>query len=513
MPDLQTNSNNSATATSLPHLQTWLNTPRASSISKEFATLRDHLHSIPSLNLSIQQRVSILDKIYTRSMSSLQILRFSLVDAPLPATGKVLQTIGSMQEMLDILAKNLVDLGDIIDKQKHEDSPPSVSLDLILWRSLYIISRHIIIGSLRASPPNTGVWRQLHQIYNNACLRKLNRNMPTGTTRSIQDIYYTAVLLGCAQPTSFTSKEIDFLDTYLERISNQIDLNDDGSEPDSGTFWIDPNCDAPATPFVRNPPAEGVTVRCFSCGRLSKLLKIQLTKLDSGASPEQVNLPKFAATPAGRSVLRRLIRYWGDPIKRRFPRRKQNYRGNLCIGLANICHLFHSDKKVAKVSKWIITSESPDGYTAMYDSGKTGSLKGGDVVALRTEHSKNWQICIIRRVLSENVERIELGLQILSPRVFAASLALPSKNSEVTPHPALFLPAIPSLRSEEALILPAGTLTRRPKDFALVIEKDNVEVREVHIKHSDEQNSQIEIYTIESSLPGNTKQPAERLKT
>ena len=504
MSDLQTNSNNSATATSLSHLQTWLNTPRASSISKEFATLRDHLHSIPTLDLSIQQRVSILDKLYTRSMSSMQILRFSIVDAPLPATGKILQTIRNMQEMLDILAKNLVDLGDIIDKQKHEDPAPA-ALDLIFWRSLYVVSRHIIIGSLMASPPGTGVWRQLHQIYNNACLHNLNRNTPTGTTRSIQDIYYTAVLLGCAQPTSFASKEIDFLDTYLERISNQIDLNDDGSDPDSGTFWIDPDCDAPATPFVRNPPTEGIPVRYFSCGRLSTLLKIQLTKLDAGASSEQVNLPKFAATPAGRSVLRRLIRYWGDPIKRRFPRRKQNYRGNLCIGLDNIYHLFHSDKKVAKVSKWIITNESPDGYTAMYDSGKTGSLKGGDVVALRTEHSKNWQICIIRRVLSENTEHIELGLQILSPRVFAASLALPSKNGEATPHPALFLPATPSLRSEEALILPAGTLTRRPKDLVLVIEKDNVEVREINTKYSDEQNSQIEIYAIESSLPENKK--------
>ena len=501
MSDLPTSS---ATDDFLSSLHVWLGNPRATSVGEEFIKLCDYLHSIQAHSLSIQKRASILDKIYVRSMSAVQTLRLSLTDIPLPISGKIRQTIRDMQEMLDILARNLVDLGDAIDNKELEAST-TTTLDLILWRSLYAISRHIVIGSLVASPPKTGAWRQLHQIYDHACLRKLNRNTPAGTTRSLLDVYYTAVLLGCAQPASFTSAEVDFLECFLECISNQIDLNDDGSDPVWGVFWIDPESDTPAIPCARKSPPSGIPIRFFSCERLSALLKIQLTKLEAGASPEQVNLPKFAATPAGLGTLRRLIQNWGDPAKRRFPRRRQNYQGELCIGLSNICQLLQKTGTPPKVSNWMVTCESPDGYTVMHDSGKIAPLRRGDVTALRTENNNNWQICIIRRVLSENMEHIELGLQILSTRFFAAQLALSSKTGGIICQPAIFLPSIPTLRPEEMLVLSSETLANSSKDLVLIIEKDNIEVREINAKYNHERNGQIEIYAIESDLPEETK--------
>ena len=502
MPDLQTNDDNKPAdaQTLLSGLHAWLDAPRSSSVAEDFTALRNHLRTAHALDLPLQQRTEILDRFYVRCMATVQVLRQSLVDVPLPVPGKIRQTIRSMQEMLDILARSLVELADGIDSLKR-GTPAPMPLDLVLWRSLYTISRHLIIAGLTAAPPNSGAWRQLHQVYDHAWMRKLHRNTPDGATRSLQDVYYTAVLLGSAQPTSFTSVEVDFLDSYLERISNQIDLNSDGSDPVVGTFWIDPNCDSPAVPCVRRLPTPGIPVRYFSCERLSALLKIQLAKLEAGSTSEQVNLPKFAATTAGLGVLQRVIRYWGAPGKRRLQRRRQNYRGELCIGLNNICLLFQKADDSAKLSNWMITSESPDGYTVMHTSGKTGPVRGGDVAALRTEHSSNWQLCIIRRALSENLEHLELGLQILSVRAFTARLALPSETGKTVCLPALFLPPTPSLRPEETLVLPSGTLANRPKDLVLIIEKDNVELREISAKYSEEQNSQIEIYAIESELP------------
>ncbi len=507
MSDLPENDYNKSADANLSSLYAWLDTPRASDVAEDFIILRNHLRTIQTSNLPLQEHASVVDRLYVRCMATVQTLRLSLVNVPLPVPGKIRQTIRNMQEMLDVLARVLVELGDSIDNLKIGDPTP-VALDLILWRSLYTTSRHVVVASLTASPPHAGIWRQLHQIYDHAWMRRLQRNTPTGVTRSLQDVYYTAVLLGCALPTSFTSSEVDFLDNYLECISNQVDLNNDGSDPTGGAFWIDSNHDSPAIPRARRLPTPGIPVRYFSCERLSSLLKIQLAKLDAGSTPEQVNLPKFAATPAGKGVLRRIIRNWGDPSKRRFPRRRQNYRGELCIGLNNICHLFQKAPNAVKVSNWMITSESPDGYTVMHTSEKVGVIRGGDVAALRTEHSSHWQLCIIRRALSENLEHLELGLQILSARAFAARLALPSETDEIMCQPALFLPSTPTLRPDEALVLPSGTLLpNHPKSLVLIIEKDNIEIREINAKRNEEQNGQVEIYAIESELPKDSKTP------
>ena len=50
-------------------------------------------------------------------------------------------------------------------------------------------------------------------------------------------------------------------------------------------------------------------------------------------------LPGFAASPGGHGVLRRLATLWGHPAKRKFPRRRQSYRADLCSGLDRLWQL------------------------------------------------------------------------------------------------------------------------------------------------------------------------------
>ncbi|MEO8409301.1 MAG: hypothetical protein ABI478_01925, partial [Propionivibrio sp.] len=321
---------------------------------------------------------------------------------------------------------------------------------------------------------------------------------------------FSAVLLGCAEPASFTSQEIDLVVACLQRTVGRIDGNRAIDPGDRAAFWIDASHDAPATPWWRRPPPPDTTVRVFSGAPVADALRELLVRIETGTSPDALGLPVFAASAAGHGVLRRLVGYWGAPGKRRFSRRHQNDRGLLCAGLPSLWQLFREGSGAAvETSNWMIVNQSPDGCAVRHVSGRTGELAVGDIAAIRaatrTESAdgKAWQICIVRWALSENQEHLELGLQILSPRALPAILAQPAKSGERARLPVLILPEIKGLRADEWLVAPAGELMTSAHaagaadSFVLVVEKDNIEVREARSTRLEEQNSVIEIFAIE----------------
>ncbi|MDR1935579.1 MAG: hypothetical protein LBS49_08380 [Candidatus Accumulibacter sp.] len=462
-------------------------------------------------NLSIRhvQDSAILDNLYMRSIETVEarLLSFSRMSLPIPQ--KPRQLIRNVQDLLETLAKLLLN-----PLAAKDDAPPAAATDnispLALWRVLHLLSRHLFISSLTASPPGKGIWKQLHQTYGLARQQGITYNVPEKATRSLRDEYYAAILLGCAQPTSFSGRDVFFLDRYLERFCEQVETNIASPEEIPVTFWINPESDAPATPYSRKPPAPGTLVLNFSCRRLASLLESQLNALETGTPPKWINLPSFAATASGLGVLNRLIHRWGKPGVRRLPRRSQNYRGELCLGFDKLRRLYGKAQEAVETSAWMITNESPDGYAVMHLSGKTQAITVGDIAALRTEHGDAWQLCIIRWALSENQEHIELGLQILASRAYAAEIALPTQadadaEAEVDANanadashrrPTLLLPATPMLRKNEALVVRTGTLAGHSKNLVLVIERDNVEIREISGVQCDERNGLIELYEV-----------------
>lgn len=124
-------------------------------------------------------------------------------------------------------------------------------------------------------------------------------------------------------------------------------------------------------------------------------------------------------------------------------------------------------------------------------------LSIGDVIAIRTESGGSWQICIIRWALSENQEHLELGLQILATHAVPAILALPESADTRHLH-VLILPEIKTLRPAERVVTPSGALADYSGNLVLIVENGNLEVREITSTGLDEQNSHVEVYSIES---------------
>ena len=484
-----------ASASSLEDMRaifTWLDAPPPANAADSLAPLQRHLAVLRSSQPATTQHTLALERLYTRSIAALATLTPALTDVSLPLPRKTRQLVRSMQDLLQVLTEDL--LATLNTSSEQMLRGPRQTQDITLWRSLDALAQHLLISDLAASPAGVGIWRQLHQAYDTALRLQIADSQPEGAPCRLRDVYFSAALLGCAQPASFTSSEVDFVATYLKSFAELVDL-------DLGTtarFWIDPTRDAPPIACARKPPPPETPARQFSCDRIAALLKQQLSALEAGNTPEQLKLPDFSATPAGRGVMRRLVTYWGEPGKRRFPRRRQNYRAALCAGLDSLWHLFQEGEAAAiETSSWMITNESPDGYATMHVSGKTGSLSVGDVVALRTESGENWQICICRWALSENQEHLELGLQILATRAVPALLALPAASEGRKRLPVLILPKIKVLRPTEMLVVPSGALDEQSRNLILVIEKENLEIREVMSTQLDEQNSHIEVFSIE----------------
>lgn len=475
----------------------WLATPSAVRAEEELAPLHMHLTALRETPTPAHQRHKVLDLLYTRAHGIVQRLLPDLTGVSLPLSRKTRHTVRGMQDLLLMVAEDyLSSIGDLDEHLiKGLRRPP----ELTLWRTLDALSSHLTISNYVASPSGTGVWQRLHRAYALAARENLAESLVQGTECTPQEVYLRALLLACAQPASFTSQEIDLVVEYIRRFGNRARFLRVGDHFDAeSVFWIDADRDAPPTASSRRPPPEGVL--CFTCESLAQLAEEQVDALEAGVGPADLDLPDFAATPTGHGVLRRLAHYWGHPGKRRFPRRRQNYRAILCVGLPALWQLFNAEETEAgELTSWMVTNESPDGYALMHVSGKTSRLSAGDVVAIRTENSTEWQICIVRWALSENPEHLELGLQILATNATPAILANQSVPAGTHHQSVLILPQLPPMRLSETLIAPSGTVQGGSNKMILLVERDNLEVREVLATRLEEQTGSIEVIAIAPS--------------
>jgi hypothetical protein len=475
----------------------WLATPPAAKAEEELAPLHAHLTALREAQTAPHQRHKVLDLLYTRAHGVVQQLLPDLTSVSLPLSRRIRHTVRGMQDLLLTVAEDYLNTLSDLDEHliKGLRRPP----ELTLWRALDALACHLLISNHVASPAGVGIWQRLHRTYTLATERHLEDEVVRGTEGTLQALYLRTLLLACAQPASFSSREIDLVVEYINRFGTRAKFLSTPTEISAaeGIFWIDPDRDAPPTASSRRPVPEGAL--CFSCAPLSDLLDEQVMALEGGLNPADIDLPASAATPVGHGVLRRLAHYWGHAGKRRFPRRRQNYRAVLCVGLQALWQLFHDEQtQIGELTSWMVTNESPDGYALMHVSGKTTRLAAGDVVAIRTEILSDWQICIVRWALSENPEHLELGLQILATQATPALLAAPAGDAEGENQPVLILPKFAPMRKTEALVAPTGTAQRGTGKLVLLVEQENLEIREMLATHLDEQTSSIEVIAIES---------------
>ena len=487
----------SASETSIKSILGWLALAHGRTGSEDADQLCRQLLLLRETPIPSAQRIKLLDLLYGQAERIVNAELPQLREISLPVSRKIRQRVRALLDLLETLTQDYFNtLAELFDPLGANSlRAPHTSLR----RAMHAIAWQISISHLLASPTSVGVWQQLHSAFRTA--KQLGQEKfpgPLGTS-SIQRIYTDILLSAIAQPASFSSAELNFISAYIERSPLEIELLKEVPPDSTGVFWIDLDKDFPAHALVRRTPPPDAQLLYFSCDEMARRADQHRTELRKGIPASTLDLPVFAETHAGKGVLQRLMVLWGHPTKRKFPRRRQAYRANLCSGLNQLWRLIKTPEKHVPLSEWMVTNESPDGYALMHMSGQTENVRVGDIVALqsRTEGSGNpaWHVCIIRWAISENPEHVELGLQLLSPRAIAAEIAQPH---DVTAGniAALILPGTPPLRLNESLVVPAGVLRENTRRIVLLVEKGNLEVRQVRATRLDEQTSTIDVFSV-----------------
>jgi len=444
------------------------------------------------------QRLKLLDLLFSQAERIAKAELPKLNEVSLPISRKLRQRVRTLLEILETLTKDYFNtLAELFDPEGESSARlPHNSLR----RAMFAIAWQVRITHLVATPTPIGLWLQLHAAFRTARRLGLDEFPGPNFGPSIRRIYTSILLAAIAQPVSFSADELEFISDYIDQCTPDVVLLDTPPLNAQGLFWIDPEKDFPAHALIRRIPSPEAQVLYFSCDTQAELALKHRAELAKDIPAELIGLPKFADTHAGPGVLLRLNHLWGHPAKRRFPRRRQSYRANLCSGLDNLWHLLKTGNTKVEPSEWMVTNESPDGYALMHMSGQTDDVRIGDIIALQavdeqTGMSQAWHICIIRWAISENPEHIELGLQILAPSATAVELAPPFDLAMSKVH-ALMLPATPPLRPMQSLIVPPGLLRENTRHIIVLTEEENLSIRELQADELCEQTSSVEIFTV-----------------
>lgn len=468
---------------------------------EEAVGLQGQLLNLRAMPVAPAHRRKLLDLLYNHTVKITQAQLPLLHQVTLPVSRRIRQLVRVTQDVLAILTQDyLNNLADLFDPLAKDEQGAHLSS---LQHAMQCLSWHLLIGHLVASPPTPEIWYQLHSTFQTSRRLGLQKATPPGNGRRIDHIYLDSLLLAAAQPASFTSRELEFIEQFVGASSAAVELVEDSPPGGTGVFWVDPERDAPAQALSRRSPPPEARVLYFACDAVAQAAGEHLAALERGEHPQALGLPEFAGSAAGHGVLRRLVQLWGSPARRRFPRRHQSGRAALCAGLDRLCQLLEGKGEALGTSEWMITNESPDGYAMMHVAGNTDRLRIGDVVAIQRLREEGppaaeWQVCIVRWALSENPEHVEIGLQVLAPKAVPARLALPGNRCGSEQTHALLLPEIPPLRPLEALVVPAGTLFDDPaQKLILLVEQGNLAVYELRATQLEQQTANIEVFTVE----------------
>lgn len=481
----------------------WLALARENTKPEDIPELHKHLETLRRAELPAAQRVQMLDFLYEYATKVVASILPNLRDIPLPVPRKSRRDIRSAQDVLEGLSQDYLSL--LASSFETDQQDKLRAPEIAIWRAVHCLGLHLMMSFLASAPAEVGIWRMLHDAHQTARRHGLAGLRVPRQERTLEQLYLSCILLACCQPASFSAVEIEFVTEYIKICIDAVALSDEAPVGRGGLFWIDPKRDAPAQALARRLPPPDATVLFVACDGAARSAKDHLEALENGYSAIQLDLPEFAETPAGHGVLRRLVMRWGEPAKRKFPRRRHSHRASLCAGLGELWRLLEMPpgKSPPVLSEWMMLNESPEGCAMMHLSGKTNHLHVGDIVAIRPEAeddapSPSWNIGIVRWALSENPEHIELGLQFLAPTALPAVFSVAHNGSGLEQGEALLLPRIPPLRPTEALVVPTGLLAGLPQKFTIVMGRDNVVVRELRTRGICEQNARVEVFSVEA---------------
>jgi len=464
--------------------------------ARELASLRTQLGDLSALPININQFHRILELFQTRADSVWDLIAAQLRDADSAIRRNTRLLAHDMDELQMRICEGYTRvLNDIENRpvRNRRRDPAAVA-----GRALKALRNRLVIAAYLSQPTPPNLWRQAHRLYALARSEELPDETAPRLERHAGRIYREMLAFAVVQPERLSGAEVSATVEYLARFAPAVVVRDSApAQADYRLFWIDPASDMAPTAVARRLPDVRPELIYFSCQRLGTLAAEQLRALEEGTAAQELLLPASATQPALRGLLHKLHESWAEPPTRHLlRRRRQHYQVRMAVGLAAIaCRLDNRRRRPddATLPAWTVYNESPSGYALVHEAGEIGGVIAGELVAIRADSEKPWDICVVRRMFSERSETVEIGLQVLASSARAVRLAFRhAANAAKTLHTALLLPAVPTLRAHDAVLVAAGIAVSQR--FVIVADESNTHVTQGRIVSRDLHTACIELF-------------------
>ena len=400
-------------------------------------------------------RQDITEKIRVQALALLPGLDSSLASGTLPLSNSSRSAAGVVEDLVTELAYSYKLL--LVEQARRLFGLASSGRAVLpVVRAMQLLARRLALGYRVYATNAKGVWLELHELYQFALRRGLaNRALPDETDTPLS-VYRDALLIAFAEPLKLMQGDLDRVAVWLTRFGSLASITSAGqTRAGQGVFLLKPQRDVPGYALAKrhHPVPHGHDLLLNTLPAAEALLD-QLAKLAAGEDPATLGLPPESTDAAFRDLMGRLVKHWGAVPNRRFTRLRTHARVEISVGIRGIWDFLNRRPNAAQAGEWMVTNESPRGFALLHVGGAIEQIRVGEVIGLRTRDSQTCHVCVVRWVLSDNPEHLELGLEELAPTARPVTLRTTGMPQPQESQPVLLLPEVPSLNQAPAILAP-----------------------------------------------------------
>lgn len=419
----------------------WLDSLPASPSLADIESLARHLDLLNAHRLRAGTRHDLSEQIFTIVERCQPTLESALREARVPLANDVRNHARLLDTMLAGLAASYRIL--LLELSRRLFGLASSGRALLpVFRTMQLLKRRMILAHRLYSTVPKGIWQEMHELHQFALRRGLAHRAPTDLPDTPSTLYRTALLTAFVEPQRLIRNDLERLLDLVEQYVSDTQLAPWRGQPAAaGTFIVKPQRDAPGS-FVgrhRSPAAQQGDL-VFTCSSMFE-------KLDHAAASSPNEAPLIA------EIKKRLS---SMPARQR-NRLRTHARVEIYVGLGQTWQFISGEKDERARGHWIVTNESRNGFALMHSGGPAEHIGVGDTVGLHAGNGRSCHLCLVRWVLSDNPEHIEVGLEEISSVVRAVTL----RNERDGPVPALLLQESSSDERAAAIVSPPINLDER----------------------------------------------------
>jgi cyclic-di-GMP-binding protein len=435
------------------YIEDWLDTLPYIDFKKTSSLLNEALLATNKANLKPAARLELI-KLYNRPY---QYYIESQIKTGAQHTLQTIDAMGSQVSQMKQIAVTLsyackLAFDSALNKKTlwKQTKPP---IEAMLM-SMNYLSHALILSFLEYAPVPKNVWQQLNFIYDFAesveCHKKIysipganNKNISTTIDHTFKRIIMASLVDPHHLPFGAIWEIYEQLDSWAEY--TQIHPMQSVSNT-SGYFVMDLNTDSKPLPYAKyNQENKSNKTRLLDSTPLENLIQkqINLIELEKQIDKTIVLSPFYA-----KSLLAHMLKAWGLPPKRYFPRKAKTGELSLATGVRGIYYFLNnnqsfqnsvttSDDDEVNLSEdviespsgthyftenWRIVDEGSGGYAIIKESKPKKAIRVGELVGISLDESKaSWTIGVIRWLMvSKNIHKI--GLQVIADNAKPISL-------------------------------------------------------------------------------------------